>query len=337
MKKVIIPGQQQVQIVDVPEPLPKENWAVVKVHAAPMCTEYKAWLHGGRSEFLGHEAAGEVVAVAQPGRVKVGDRVVVMPLYACGKCALCIAGDYIHCEHPVDVQAFTGNREGSATYAQYLIKPDWMLPAIPEGVSYERASLACCALGPSFGALHTMSAGAFDTVMVTGLGPVGMGAVVNARYRGARVIAVESFPWRAERARQMGAIVLDPRDPQILARIKELTNGVGVDCAIDCSGNIHAHRLCIDATRRKGQFAFVGECADDLAIKPSNDMIRKGLTIFGAWHYNLKLFPLLMQVIQNSPLIDLLVSHVMPMSDVEKAFELQKRGEAAKIILQPWA
>lgn len=336
MKKVIITGQNHAELIDVAEPQPKENWVVVKVHAAPMCTEYKAWLHGNKSDYLGHEAAGEVVAVAQPGRVKIGDRVVVMPLYACGKCALCVAGDFIHCEQAVDVETFTGTCEGSATYAQYLIKPDWMLPAIPEGMSYERASLACCALGPSFGALHTMNAGVFHTVMVTGLGPVGLGAVVNARFRGCRVIAVESFPWRAERARQMGATVLDPSDPHILDHVKELTNGTGVDLSIDCSGNVRAHRLCIDATRRKGQFAFVGECADDLAIKPSNDMIRKGLTIFGSWHYNLKLFPFIMQVIEQSPLIDLLVSHVMPMSDVEQAFELQQRGEAAKIILQPW-
>ena len=200
MKKVILPGNQQVQIVDVPEPQPREDWVVVKVHAAPMCTEYKAWMQGHKSEFLGHEAAGEVVAVAQPGRVKVGDRVVVMPMYPCGKCALCVAGDYIHCEHAMDVEAFTGMREGSATYAQYLIKPAWILPLIPEGVSYERASLACCALGPSFGAFQRMGVGAFDTVLVTGLGPVGLGAIVNARYRGARVIAIESFPWRVERA-----------------------------------------------------------------------------------------------------------------------------------------
>jgi L-iditol 2-dehydrogenase len=335
MKKVVF-GDRRVELVDVPDPQPREDWVVVKVHAAPMCTEYKAWMHGHKSEFLGHEAAGEVVEVAQPGRVKVGDRVVVMPIYACGKCPLCVAGDYIHCEHTLDVQTFTGCREGAATYAQYLVKPGWMLPAIPDGMSYEHASLACCALGPSFGAMDTAGVNAFDTVLVTGLGPVGLGAIVNARYRGARVIAIESFPWRADRARQMGAIVLDPRDAATPARIKELTNGVGVDFAVDCSGNTQAHRLCIDAARRKGKFAFVGECSDDLAIHPSPDMIRKGLTLFGSWHYNLKLFPQIMQVIQQSPLIDLLVSHVMPMRDVEKAFELQKSGEAAKVILKPW-
>ena len=60
-----------------------------------------------------------------------------------------------------------------------------------------------------------------------------------------------------------------------------------MDKAIDCSGVVAAQRLCIDATRRRGQVTFVGECQDDLPIKISPDMIRKGLTLHGSWHYNL--------------------------------------------------
>ena len=62
------------RIIEVPDPKAKDDWVVVKVQTAPMCTEYKTFLSGGRIEYLGHEAAGEVVEVAQPGRVKVGDR-----------------------------------------------------------------------------------------------------------------------------------------------------------------------------------------------------------------------------------------------------------------------
>ncbi|MCZ7542985.1 MAG: alcohol dehydrogenase catalytic domain-containing protein [Anaerolineae bacterium] len=256
MKRAVICGVRAAALVDAPEPQPQEDWVLVKVHAAPMCTEYKAFVAGDRREYLGHEAAGEVVAVARPGRVQVGDRVVVMPAYPCGRCRLCIAGDYIHCEHMVDFAALAGSLEGSATYAQYLLKPDWLLPAIPDGVSYEHASLACCALGPTFGALHAMGVGAFDTVLITGAGPVGLGGVVNARFRGVRVIVAEFAPGRAERARQMGATVVDPRARDALQRFMELTGGVGVDCAVECSGVVAAQRLCIDATRRKGQVAF---------------------------------------------------------------------------------
>jgi threonine dehydrogenase-like Zn-dependent dehydrogenase len=338
MKQVAITGEKKAVLLDMPDLQPFENWVVVKVHAAPMCTEYKRFLSGEPTDALGHEAAGEVVAVAQPGRVKVGDRVVVMPLVGCGACALCLSGDYIHCESVQSIGDKVTYTQGRATYAQYLLKPDWLLPKIPDGVSYERASLACCGLGPSYGAMQTMGVDAFTTILISGAGPVGLGAVVNARYRGARAIVVEPTPWRAQRARQMGAAaVLDPRDKTILQQIRDLTDGRGVDCSIECSGIVQAQRLCIDATRRKGKVAFVGECMDDLAIRISPDMIRKGLTLMGSWHYNLKDFPNIMQVIQNSPLIDLLVSHTFPMSRIQEAFECSIERESAKIILDPWA
>src|SRR5215213_1974039 len=96
MQHVIVSGVRQAALVETADLIPLENWVVVKVHAAPMCTEYKTFLAGTPNAVLGHEAAGEVVAVAQPGRVNVGDRVVAMPLYGCGRCALCLSGDYIH-------------------------------------------------------------------------------------------------------------------------------------------------------------------------------------------------------------------------------------------------
>jgi L-iditol 2-dehydrogenase len=338
MKKAVITGERRAEVVDVPEPQPIDNWVVVKVHAAPMCAEYKQFLGGKPTDILGHEAAGEVVAVDRSSRLKVGDRVVAMPLYGCGECALCVSGDYIHCENTAHLPQYFGNGEGRATYAQYLLKQDWLLPKIPDDVSYEHASLACCGLGPSFGAMQTMGVDVFTTILITGAGPVGLGAVVNAQFRGARAIVVESVPYRVERAKALGAaVVLDPRDEDIVEQIRALTGGRGVDAALDCSGNVQAERLCIDATRRKGKVSFIGECHNDLAIRISPDMIRKGLTLIGSWHYNLNDFPKIMQVIQKSPLLDLLISHVMPMSEIQDAFQCSSSHDSAKIILHPWA
>ena len=145
----------------------------------------------------------------------------------CGVWPLCISGKYIHCESIVDFHAFTEGGEGRATMAQYLLKPDWLLPIIPEDISLQHGSMACCGLGPSFGAFERMGLNSFHTVMITGLGPVGLGAVVS-------------------------------------------------------------HRLCIDAARRRGQIAFVGQCHDETPLRVSADMISKGLTLVGSWHYNLK-------------------------------------------------
>jgi threonine dehydrogenase-like Zn-dependent dehydrogenase len=337
MKKVAIVGPRRVEVIDAPDPVAADEFVVVKVLAAPMCTEYKGFVAGNRSAFLGHEAAGEVVEVARPGRVRVGDRVVVMPQYPCGVCELCVAGDYIHCEHGVDVAARTGCIEGAATMAQYLVKQDWLLPRVPDGLCIELASLACCALGPSYGAFEAMGLGANDTVLIAGAGPVGLGAVVNALYRGARVLVAESKPERVDRARVLGAeAVVNPADPGAVAQIRELTRGLGVDAAIDCAGCVAAERLCIDAARRKGRVAFVGECGDELPIRVSPDLIRKGLTLYGSWHYNLRYAAQILRLIQRSPVVGQLISHTFPMSMAQQAFEVSAMNVSAKILLKPW-
>jgi threonine dehydrogenase-like Zn-dependent dehydrogenase len=222
--------------------------------------------------------------------------------------------------------------------AQYILKQDWLLLPLPDGVAYTHGALACCGIGPSFGAMESLNVSAFDTLLITGLGPVGLGAIINARFRGAQIIAVESVSWRVERARAMGvSAVVDPRDEAALAQIMQLTDGRGVDCALDCSGNLQAERLCVDATRRKGKVAFIGECNDELSLRISPDLIRKGLTLMGSWHYNLNDYPKIMLVIEESPLIEQLISHVLPMREIQAAFELSASHETAKIILQPWA
>ncbi|RME65500.1 MAG: alcohol dehydrogenase [Caldilineae bacterium] len=339
MQRAIVVGKRQAALAESPTPRAKENWVVVKVHAAPMCTEYKAFAAGVNHDQFGHEAAGEVVEVAQPGRVQVGDRVVVMPGNACGRCVHCLAGEYIHCQDQIDFAAVHGSRNGSATMAQYLLKQDWLLVPIPPDMSYEHAGMACCGLGPTFGAFQRMQLDRYDTVLITGLGPVGLGGVVNAKYRGARVIGVDVNPWRAQRALALGAdVVIDPTAENALQQILAQTrDGRGVDKAVDCSGAAQAHRLCIDATRRRGQVAFVGESTADTVLHASPDMIRKGLTLFGQWHYNLADAPRMMAMIADlGPQLDTLISHAFPMARIQEAWETQLSGQCAKVILKPW-
>lgn len=339
MKRAIVTGVQQADVVEGPDPKAKEDWVVVKVHTAPMCTEYKAFAQGHNHEHFGHEAAGEVIDVAQPGRVKVGDRVVVMPTNPCGKCVHCLNGDYIHCQDMVDFVEFHGSPHGKATMAQLLVKQDWMLVPIPDGLSYDHASMACCGLGPTFGAFQSMNVDKYDTVLISGLGPVGLGGVINARYRGARVIGVDSNKWRANKALELGAeAVIDPANENALQQILDLTeNNRGVDKAVDCSGVVAAHRLCIDATRRKGQIAFVGESGDDTPLRISPDMIRKGLTLIGSWHFSMRDTIRMMDMIgELTDELDKLISHTFPLDQIQQAWETQLSGECAKVILRPW-
>ncbi|MBV7335861.1 zinc-binding dehydrogenase [Chloroflexi bacterium TSY] len=224
--------------------------------------------------------------------------------------------------------------------AQYLLKEDWLLVPIPDDVSYEHGSMACCGLGPTFGAMQRADINAFNTIMITGLGPVGLGGVINGTYRGARVIGVDSNKYRAQKALDLGAeAVIDPTDDDALQQVLALTHdGRGVDHSIDCSGVAAAHRLCIDGTRRKGSVSFVGESGgNETPLYISPDMIRKGLYLYGSWHYNMKDTPQIMDVIaKSSDKLDQFITHQFPIDNVGDAWETQASGECAKVLLKPW-
>ena len=337
MDVVKLSGPKKVVVDNEPTPKAKDEFVVVKIHAAPMCTEYKRYARGNTGGNLGHEASGEVVEVAQSCRVKVGDRVVVMPQYPCGKCDLCLKGDYIFCENSLDFECETGQKNGKSTFSQYCIKQDWLLVPIPDEMSYDHAGMALCGLGPTFTAMEVMNVNSFDTVLITGLGPVGLGGAINAMYRGARVIGVEGKPYRVKLAKELGVeVVIDPDDENALKQIMDITKGKGVDKAVDCAGTPESQRLALNAVRRRGQFTFVAE-GKEFTIHTSKDMLRKGLTVHGAWHYNLSLSPRLMEVItHSSDLIDKLITHTFPLRDIQKAWELQIKGECGKIVLHPW-
>ncbi|MDP6777909.1 MAG: zinc-binding dehydrogenase, partial [Candidatus Latescibacteria bacterium] len=249
----------------------------------------------------------------------------------------CRSGDYIHCQNSVDVLARTDNQAGKATFMQYLVKQDWMLLPIPDDISFDHGAMACCGLGPTFGAMERMAVNAFDTVLITGLGPVGLGGVINATYRGCRVIAVEPHPMRRQLALDLGAEeVIDPSDGDPLSALLDLTDGRGLDRAVDCTGDAAAWRLAIDALRRRGQMAFVGE-GGALEIKVSQDMIRKGISLHGSWHWNLNGTERMMQLIRNTgEKLDKLITHRFPMNDIQQAFELQLTGNCGKVLLDPW-
>lgn len=338
MQVAVVTGRGQATIEERPTPHASGEFVVVKITVAPMCTEYKVYRDGHLTDTLGHEAAGEVVEVAQPGRVKVGDRVVVMPQYPCGACGHCLRGDYVYCENNLDPLRLTGNSAGTATYAQYVLKQDWLLIPLPDDISTEHGSMACCGLGPTFGAMQRMDVNAFDTVLITGAGPVGLGGVINAVYRGAKVIVVEPNAFRRQLALELGAFAsIDPSDPAALQQILDITKGRGVDKCVECAGTPEAQRLVVDAVRRRGQVAFVAE-AGPFTVHVSNDLLRKGLIVHGIWHWNLADTPRMLQVIRScGKLLDKLVTHRFPLKRVQEAWELQLTGNCGKVILHPWS
>lgn len=338
MDTVEITGIRRADIRRKPMPRVDRDYVLIKVMAAPMCNEYVAWTDGvylerNRSDSLGHEMAGEVVQAPPDAPVRPGDRVVALCGYPCGRCELCRRGYYSHCAHTEDPLQVCGSESGECGFAQYAVKPAWMLEPIPDGLSYEHASMACCGLGPAFGAMERLGVTVGSTVLITGLGAVGLGGVINAKARGARVLAAVRSPYRAELARKLGCDrVVGPS----LSEVLDATGGRGADFVIECSGQSVYHRLAVDSVARLGTVAFLAE-PGRLDLSVDNDLVQRGVTLLGTLDINRndarRLLTLITSVRDE---LDVYITHRLPLERVGEAFAAQAAFEAGKVVLFPY-
>ena len=339
MFNVVLDANQQVTFPDRPKPVAQDDWILVTLLSVPMCTEYQTYARREPMSNIGHEAAGIVADSASSDRFKAGDKVVVMPQLSCGMCAICLSGEYIHCRTTRDSQALLGDNAADATFAPFMLKPDVLLVKVPEEYDLDHAAMACCGLGPSFGAAERIGVRHGQTILVSGLGPVGLGAVINCVYRGARVIGVDPQGFRRDLAVELGAaLVLNPESEDAQQEILDLTQGRGVCGAIECSGVVAAQSFCIEAAGIKGHIACVGSSCGNASVGLGREVLFKGLTIQGSWHYNRSVtHKLLRQIGEVGPQLDIMITHRFPLRAVKEAWEKQCTGLCGKVILQPWA
>lgn len=329
MKQVVL-GNERAWLEDAPDPEPSGEWIVVRMTRTPICGSdmyafrARETIYGG-----GHEGVGEVVAVDGARHRRPGDRVALNGSSGCGTCQSCLAGDYILC---------TAKPPFSGHFQHYVRIQEWLCMPLPADISWDLGALMGCGLCPAFEALKRLGVTAFSTVLVTGLGPVGLGAVALAKFLNARVIAADVEPWRRQRAEEIGAdVVLDAAAEGVLAAVRDLTEGRGVPAAVDCSGNPAAERLALDALAPRGRLAFVGENLGTIEVSPSNDLIRRDVEIHGAWHFNLNDAHHLVTFLRRFPQAGKLISHTFGFTQVQEAFDTFASRQAAKVLLDPWS
>ena len=336
MQHVVVTAKSQCGLENIDDPQVAQNYAKIKIHSAPLCTEFHQFLDGNTRPLGGHEAAGEVVDIGPSvNMVKPGDRVVVMPQSGCGVCDLCTSGDHIYCQNKKDPKAICDNETGTATYAQYCVQQDWLLVPIPDDLSYDHASMACCGMGPGFNAMQTMQVMPTDTVLISGLGPVGLGTAAIALYRGARVLGLEMNTYRIDLAQEMGVeAVIDPTSDNALEEIMDLTDGKGAAKSVECSSVDTAPDFLVKAAARRGQIASPGWGG------PMNarEINAKGLTVHGCWHWNHQRdTQAMMATIRGArSLLEKMISHTFPFSRVQQALETRASNQCGKLVLHPW-
>ncbi|HKM03643.1 MAG TPA: zinc-binding dehydrogenase [Lachnospiraceae bacterium] len=292
MKGAILPGNSTVEIKEFDIPKPGHGQVLIKTKATTICGSdirciYREHLGKGPEGYnpgmiAGHEPCGIVVEEGEGlKRFKNGDRVIIYHISGCGVCNDCRRGYYISCSSPHRA-AYGWQRNGGM--APYIIADEKDLIALPDELTYKDGAQVACGFGTVYEAIEKIGVCGNDAVLVTGLGPVGLAALMLAKALGAnQLIGVELNEHRIELAKKLGLVdhVFKPGE-NTLQQILDVTGGRGVERAIDCSANDGGRHLALQATREWGKIAFVGE-GGTCSFNPSPDIIHGQKTIYGSW------------------------------------------------------
>ncbi len=208
---------------------------------------------------VGHEAVGEVVEVGRSvQRVRSGDRVMISAAVGCGGCAPCLAGNVLKCETGGSgCYGLSHALEGCQSEAIRVPKGDFNVALIPDGVSEEQALMLTDNLPTAWFGCVGAEIGPGKTVVVVGLGPIGLMAVESAFVMGAsRVFAVDLVAERRAIARSLGAEAFDASDA--VEAVREATSGRMADCAVEAVGADATINLAMKLVGRQGIVSAIG-------------------------------------------------------------------------------
>ena len=388
MRAVCCQGVCEVGVEQVPDPTiinPRD--AIVKVTSTAICGS-DLHLYDGyiptmyRGDILGHEFMGEVVEVGQGVKnLAVGDRVVVPFPIACGNCFFCERELYSLCENsnpnaplaekmwghsPAGIFGYShilgGYAGGQAEYVRVPFADIGPLK-VSSSLTDEQVLFLSDILPTGYMAAENCNIQQGDTVAVWGCGPVGLFSIRSAQLLGAeRVIAIDRFPERLQKAESIGAETLNYESTDIQEALRDMTGGRGPDACIDAVGlEAHMHgvvgaydrakqalrlsserpgvlRQAIMACRKGGTVSVPGVYGAFVDKLPFGSVVNKAITIkSGQTHVQRYMRPLLERIERGELDASFVISHRLSLDEAPRAYEMfkHKEAECTKVVLKP--
>lgn len=341
--------------IELPEPGPGQ--VRIKLAAAGVCHSDLSLTDGTLRQpvpaVLGHEGAGVVVSVGDGvTAVSTGDQVILNWAPSCGSCHFCAqlyepwlcprAGDATTVPYARDAaggELYPGL--SVAAFAEETVVPERAVLPLPAGVPLTDAALLGCAVLTGYGAIHhSAKVAAGESVVVLGLGGVGLAVLQSARIAGASsVIAVDVSPRKEELARACGATEFVVASEKTARDVRALTGGVGADVAVECVGRAETIRAAWGSTRRGGRTTVVGIGGkDDHVTFSALELFHFARTLSGCVYGNCdpaSELPVLAGHVRSGALdLGQLVTERIGLADIPAAFEamLEGRGGRALVI-----
>ena len=301
--------RQPLSIQNVTDPVPPEDGVVIAVKATGLCgSDWHGWMGHDPDICVphvpGHELAGEIAAKGKlVSRWKVGDRVTVPFVCACGACPPCRSGNQQVCDHQLQ-PGFT--HWGS--FAEYVAihRADLNLVSVPDELSFETAASLGCRFATSFRAVVDQArVTEGQWVAVHGCGGVGLSAIMIARALGAQVVAIDVAAEKLDFARSIGAeVTINAREhADVAAAVAERTRH-GADVSIDALGSAETCFSSIACLAKRGKHVQIGLLLGELSrlALPMDQVVAKELEILGSHGMQAHRYPAMLEMIRTGEL-----------------------------------
>jgi threonine dehydrogenase-like Zn-dependent dehydrogenase len=236
----------------------------------------------------------------------------------------------ISCSSPLRA-AYGWQRDGGM--AEYILCDEKDLVELPPELSYADGAQVACGFGTVYEAIQKVGVCGTDSVLVVGLGPVGLATLMLCRAMGAqKLIGIESNDYRIALAKKLGlADKIFKAGSDNVQEVLDYTEGRGVERAFDASASDAGRQTAIRAARQWGKIALVGE-GNSVTFNPSPDIIHQQKTIYGSWVTSIWLMENLVEELVRWNLHpDALITHRFPLSKADEAYQLMAEGSCGKV------
>jgi (R,R)-butanediol dehydrogenase / meso-butanediol dehydrogenase / diacetyl reductase len=327
MRAAVLTDTHDLEVVDVPDPSPGPGELVLQVTACGICgSDLKLRPAMPAGLVMGHEFCGEIVAVGEdvaPGW-RQGQHVTALPIFGCGLCLACVAGEPAHCEE-ADLVGVGGSAGG---FAEYVRVDQRETVALPESIDPTLGAL----VEPLAVGLHAVERAHIrsgNKVLVVGAGPVGLSVITWAARSGASELVVsDPSAVRREAAEQFGATrTIDPEAEPIEA---------GYDVVIECVGLPGMTDVCVGAAGRHGHVIIAGVCTKPDPYVPIAAVVKELTMDFVVYYTRREFFAVTDALAQGAVDAASFVSKRVGLEGANDAFtELIDAKDQRKILVQP--
>jgi 2-desacetyl-2-hydroxyethyl bacteriochlorophyllide A dehydrogenase len=336
MKAAVWYGGKDIRIEDVPTPKIKDDEVLVRVKAVSICgSDVHAYRGVSKRRtpplVMGHEFSGEIVKLGKSVKgFKEGTRVVIEPILTCGICRLCRLGRNNICENMSLVGLHL-----SGAFSEYVSIPASKCHTLPDTVSFEEASL----VEPLAVAVHAVTLASLETnedVCILGSGAVGLMTLQVVNDIGAKkLFVIDTLEYRLDLAKKLGAtrtINAKKEDP-----VKEVLAHGGVNTVFEAVGHQKTVQQTLSMVQKGGKVIIIGMLDATMELGML-DVTVKEIEIRGSYGYTSKDFKQALTLITKGKVeVKPLITHVLPLHDIAKGFDMLSQGSenVIKVVLKP--